>query len=205
MKKCYKCNKSKYLSEFNKDSSCKDGYMYKCKGCEKEYYKNNKETIKNKNKEYIAKNYQRVRKSNRVSTKKYYAKNKESSLKRTKLNHKKRIKHDISYKIACNLRRRLNYAVKGAKAGSHIRDLGCTASELVKYLESKFKIGMSWNNYGYYGWHIDHIIPLSKFDLTNYEHIRQACHYTNLQPLWWKENISKSNKEINAWQTSLTY
>lgn len=196
MKKCYKCNKIKNLSDFNKDSSRKDGYMHKCRSCGKKYYRSNKERIRNKNKEYVIKNYQKVRKSNRASTRKYYENNKESSLRRTKLNHKKRMKDDIQYRVACNLRRRLNHAVRKAKAGSHIKDLGCTIPELIKHLESKFKPGMSWDNYGYYGWHIDHIIPLSRFDLASAENIKQACHYTNLQPLWWKENISKSNRSM---------
>jgi len=50
---------------------------------------------------------------------------------------------------------------------------------------------MSWENYGYYGWHIDHIIPLS-FGKNDKE-IYELCHYTNLQPLWWTENFDKSD------------
>ena len=53
---------------------------------------------------------------------------------------------------------------------------------------------MTWNNYGYKGWHIDHIIPLSAFDLADREQFLKACHFTNLQPLRAEENFSKNNK-----------
>jgi hypothetical protein len=52
---------------------------------------------------------------------------------------------------------------------------------------------MNWNNYGVKGRHIDHIKPVSKFDLTKEEEIKKCFHYTNLQPLWWDENLKKSN------------
>jgi hypothetical protein len=63
---------------------------------------------------------------------------------------------------------------------------------LKAYLEAKFKPGMSWDNYG--EWHIDHIIPLNDFELTIREQFLDAVHYTNLQPLWKAENLSKGIK-----------
>lgn len=72
--------------------------------------------------------------------------------------------------------------------------LGCTLEEAFIHLESQFQDGMSWDNYGKYGWHIDHIKPIASFDLTDPEQIKKACHYTNLQPLWASENLSKSSK-----------
>ena len=105
---------------------------------------------------------------------------------------KERLKKDMNFKLAKSLRGRLNQAVKNNyKSGSAIRDLGCSIEELKKYLESKFQPEMSWDNWGKYGWHIDHIRPLSSFDLTDIKQVKEACHYTNLQPLWAVENLKK--------------
>jgi hypothetical protein len=107
----------------------------------------------------------------------------------------RRFSTDIKYKLAKTLRSRVNKAiVLSSKSGSAVRDLGCSIEFLKCYLESKFKTGMTWDNWSQQGWHIDHIMPLSKFDLTNPEQFLQACHYTNLQPLWAKENLSKGNR-----------
>ena len=50
---------------------------------------------------------------------------------------------------------------------------------------------MTWENYGRNGWEIDHIKPLSKCDLTDPEQFKEVCNYTNLQPLWAEDNLSK--------------
>jgi len=65
---------------------------------------------------------------------------------------------------------------------------------LKNILESKFQSGMNWENYG--EWHIDHIRPLSSFDLTNPTELKLACHYSNLQPLWAYDNLSNSDKRV---------
>ena len=70
--------------------------------------------------------------------------------------------------------------------------IGCTPHELKEHLETQFREGMSWENHGEKGWHIDHIIPLSS--AKNEEEIYKLCHYTNLQPLWWDENMSKGGR-----------
>jgi hypothetical protein len=71
--------------------------------------------------------------------------------------------------------------------------LGCSLGFAKLYLESLFKEGMSWDNYGYGNdkWHIDHIIPCALFDFTDIEQQRRCFHYTNLQPLWQPENFKK--------------
>jgi hypothetical protein len=99
---------------------------------------------------------------------------------------------DIAIKIKRNLRARLNKAVVGNyKSGSAVKDLGCSIENFKKYLESKWQSGMTWENCGRTGWQIDHIVPLCKFDLTNAVELKKACHYSNLQPMWWKDNLNK--------------
>lgn len=117
-----------------------------------------------------------------------------------KRRYRQRRKKDPAWRIVQNLRSRLSTIVrqitKGKKIRSHIKQLGCSPQELVKYLESKFQEGMSWDNYGngVDKWNIDHIIPISKLDPTDPESYEKLCHYTNLQPMWQPENIAKSDK-----------
>lgn len=103
-----------------------------------------------------------------------------------------RMKSNSTRKLKADLRSRLNRAIRGSyKSGSAVSDLGCSIEHLKKYLESKFLPGMTWGNRGQDGWHIDHIIPLSHFDLSDREQLKKACHYTNLQPMWAIDNIRK--------------
>lgn len=99
---------------------------------------------------------------------------------------------DINYKLSSNLRSRLSKAIgRNQKTCSAVRDLGCSLEDFKEHLKSKWQLGMTWSNYGKNGWHIDHIVPISRFDLENPEELKKACHYTNLQPLWWRDNIVK--------------
>jgi len=159
----------------------------------KDYYKNNKIQILEDKKEYYRNNIERI--SERK--KDYYSKNKSNIILNNLQYIVRRSKYDIAYKISRNLRSRLYQAIRNNyKSGSAVRDLGCSIECLKKYLESKFQLGMSWNNYGRNGWHIDHIKPVSSFDLTDKNQLKIACHYSNLQPLWAKDNLRKSNNEI---------
>ena len=107
----------------------------------------------------------------------------------------KRRRTDLQYKLAHNLRKRLTKAIRNNyKAGSAVRDIGCSIVELGQHLEKQLKPGMTWANWSPDGWHIDHIKALSKFDLTDREQFLKACHYTNLQPLWAKDNLAKGNR-----------
>ena len=105
--------------------------------------------------------------------------------------------NDPSFKIASNLRGRINSALKaqGAiKSSSLWEVLGCDKQTLILHLESQFTEGMTWQNHTTDGWHIDHRKPCAAFDLTNVEEQKLCFHYTNLQPLWSKENQSKNSK-----------
>jgi len=141
--------------------------------------------------------YYEINKDKRKSQMKAYREaNKERLYKQT-LEWKMKNKNNIQYKLSCRLRQRLRDALNVKhKVGSSVRDLGCTVTEFKSYLESKFQTGMTWDNYGLYGWHIDHIKPLASFDLTDRKQMLEACHYTNLQPLWAKDNLSKNDRLI---------
>lgn len=124
----------------------------------------------------------------------YYQKNKENIKKK----RVERYKNDIKFRITCILRGRLKesirkYRDKGAKYKSAMVLLGCDMDEFIKYIESMFRDGMKWENYGDM-WHIDHKMPINSFDMTNKEEQEKCFHYTNLQPLLAKENLSKGCK-----------
>ncbi len=84
--------------------------------------------------------------------------------------------------------------------------VGYTTEELKEHLETQFKKGMAWDNYGK-KWHIDHIIPRSKFNYIYYDDIdfKRCWALTNLQPLWAKENIQKSDKVDKDFQPFLSF
>lgn len=164
----------------------------------KEYYLKNSEKIKEKSRKYRVKNKEKLKLYSRDKDKKreYDRKYKKENRARVNkyLENKKKI--DVQFKLQTILRNRLLRALKTKyKTGSAVRDLGCTIPEFKKYLESLFSPGMTWNNHGVRGWHIDHISPLSKFDLTDRTQFLEAVNYKNLAPLWWDENIRKSNKQ----------
>lgn len=106
-----------------------------------------------------------------------------------------RYRTDVHFRLGMILRGRLLNAIKRQQATktfqSHVRLLGCTIDQARKHIESQFEPWMTWENHGFRSWHIDHIKPLSAFDLTDPEQVAEACHYTNLQPLDWQENLSK--------------
>lgn len=94
-----------------------------------------------------------------------------------------------------NMRRRLCLALNGkAKSASTMRLVGCDRDALVKHIEGHFKDGMGWHNYGMSGWVVDHIIPVSLFDMNLADHQRACFHFLNLQPLWSSLNSAKRNK-----------
>nr|QBK85779.1 MAG: hypothetical protein LCMAC101_03740 [Marseillevirus LCMAC101] len=75
--------------------------------------------------------------------------------------------------------------------------LGCTIEQFRIHIEDQFEKDMSWDNYG--EWEIDHIVPIKyKEDgnLLSVEDVIKRLYYTNTQPLWKKENMSKGSRYI---------
>jgi hypothetical protein len=100
-------------------------------------------------------------------------------------------------KIENALRCRLRAALKGrSKAASGPILVGCSMEELRRHLEALWQPGMSWDNYGLKGWVIDHILPCASFDLTDPEQQYKCFHYTNLQPLWSVDNMTKGARIV---------
>jgi len=128
-----------------------------------------------------------------AKNKKYYEANKIEIQVKNNIYWQNKYHNDINFKLAALLRSRLRNAIKNQqKSGSAVDDLGCSIEELVVYLENLFTEGMTWDNHG--EWHIDHIKPLAKFNLTNRRELLKACNYSNLQPLWAKDNLSKGGR-----------
>jgi hypothetical protein len=124
-------------------------------------------------------------------------KNRKAQSKRT-IWVRERRRNDIAFRIELNLRRRIHYVVRGKdKSESTRKLLGCSIPDFKIYIESKFEPGMSWENYGREGWHIDHIMPCAIFDLSKPEHRKRCFHFSNLQPLWAEENRSKHDKVVS--------
>ncbi len=104
-----------------------------------------------------------------------------------------KLRQTPSGKIAHSLRRSIQRMVEYGATKRHRTSglLGADFGVVRLHIESLFAPGMSWDNYGPRGWHIDHIKPLASFNLTDPEQMKQAAHYTNLQPLWAIDNLSK--------------
>jgi len=223
IKKCTKCREEKEISikYFHKNSRSKDGYAPACKVCIKsksaKYYLDNMAKIKESNKKWYNANSAVVlertnkwskahRAESREFTKKWRAKNIEKKRLLDKIYSAKKystVKGKLSNHISNGLYKSLR---KGVKRGRHWESLiGYTVDQLKVHLEKLFKKGMSWDNYGRYGWHIDHKIPIDAFNFQSPEDIdfKKCWTLSNLQPMWWIENLQKSNKLERPFQPSL--
>lgn len=156
------------------------------------YREKNREVIRAKLKEYYYNNHEKMLASAARSRNK---RRKERSQKQYEYK-KKRLKTDIAFKITERIRSRINLCLKRyktIKSQEFKTLLGTNDMQVIwKHLEKQFKKGMTRENHGL--WHIDHIIPISSFDLTKPEQQIKCFHYTNMQPLWAKENLSKGAK-----------
>ncbi len=175
MKICISCNKKLELNAFSGNNSTKDKLCSSCKICVRAYSKQLR--IKN-------------------GWVKKVKKEKVLNLKRNREQKKMRMDKDPIFKIKCNTRSLLYNSFKRACKGKYKKSLStenmlcCSMDFFIKHIENLFSEGMTFENYGL--WHLDHIKPISNCktieDIINYNH------YTNLQPLWAKDNILKSNK-----------
>lgn len=92
---------------------------------------------------------------------------------------------DPAYRLFRNVHRRAGQALGGSASPS--ASVGATMQTLRHYIEAQFRPGMSWENYRQ--WEVDHILPLS--GATSFDDLVSRCHYTNLQPLWRRQNRMK--------------
>jgi len=170
------------------------------------YYFKNKKEILEKNKVWREQNKEQLK----ISAHNKYLENKEEILEKNKewpkLNKERYLKNDREYRkrvrkeridirLIESVRTRTGKAFKSKKINKNnhtLELLGCSQQYYKKYITDKLKPGMTTDNYGL--WHIDHIIPLSSFDLTKKDEQLKAFHYQNTQPLWAKENLSKGAK-----------
>lgn len=167
----------------------------------KKYYAKNKETILSycktwslKNKERKKETSKKWRNLNPEKVRKYCRNYRKRN--RQKINEKQRIllatpMGRLKNALRC-ASKRIAYYSGAKKRFPTIKFLGCSFAHAKQHIESQFKDGMNWGNFG--EWHIDHIRPLASFDLTDATQQLMAGHYTNLQPLWAAENMSKGAK-----------
>lgn len=203
-KKCFKCGIIKPIEKWSICLSRRDGLQTACKDCRKITYIKNKEHNLLKKKEYYQKNINKMQEEGRkkyeknkdrvlANRKKYVQNNKE------KINkyYKNKYKNNLNFKIKCRIYSRLGKFIKlKSKTKTITGYIGLSHEMYIKYLESKWDVGMSWDNYGHGKdkWCIDHIIPLKFFDLNNHEHLKIAVYYKNTQPMWFSNNCSKGSK-----------
>jgi hypothetical protein len=193
---CGTCKEPKPATDefFARDANTPSGFRSRCKTCDSVaaagYYNRNQD-----------KRIANAASWNQANPERYYANKKESDKRcRPRINRQRseRRAADPQFRIGLQLRSRLANAIRAqldgredrGRGASAVRDLGCTLEELTRHLEARFQPGMSWDNYGS-AWHVDHVTPLAWFDLTNADQCREACRFTNLQPLWGPDNLKK--------------
>ncbi len=206
MKKCVTCKEIKDFNNFHKSVSKKDGHGAECKTC-KSIYDKNRPYIKRKlTPEQYSKKLARqakYREEKRALKPQRIKKTAEEILARKRLFRNTYRKINLVDKIANRLRLRIKKVLKNNIPSNKKSDtrsyfssnVGCKGTELIKHIESQFKSGMSWDNYGWGSgkWVIDHIRPIVDFIKCG-EDPRLANHYSNLQPLWFDDNTAKGAK-----------
>ena len=182
------------IKAYSKKGNQKQKEKYKSDPVFREKLLEKKKNYRDNNPEFKMKIYLRdnEKKREKYKTDKKFRKD---TIERTAKRVIERFNTDLNFRLRMLLRGRIRSVMKtkNAKKNSQVYDLlGCSLESFKKHMENQFSSGMSWSNIG--KWHIDHIYPLSKFDLTKLEEQKKAFHYTNMQPLWAKDNLQKSSK-----------
>jgi hypothetical protein len=184
-----------YYNNYKKALKCREEYRAKnaekLKSYQRNWYVKNAEKIKEERRKRYAENPELANEQI-----KEYRRNNPDKVKETYRKVSLRRSKDPVYKLSHAISKGIYKSMRRNKNGNHWEDLvGYTLDDLIKHLESQFKDGMSWDNYGS-GWHIDHKTPKSWFHFTSYEdkEFKQCWALDNLQPLWAEENIRKQNR-----------
>jgi len=206
MKVCTNCFISKNETEFFKTKN--NNLRGECKDCfnvkRKERYNKNKQKELERNKIYRQKNkekiyllnktYQKVNKEKVNTYKKKWLENNLEKRKEVSKRYQRKKREDNYYRILDAFRSSFYLMLKKNSASKKFKLLKYNREDLIKRIESTWTEGMNWDNYGKNGWHIDHIKPLSSFDINKQEELNKAWDLNNLQALWASENLSKSSK-----------
>lgn len=162
---------------------------------QKIYNRENPDVNKRATSRYRQKHRIKLRELNRLKARKLRAEGKPQKRDR------ERRATDPIYNLSRRIRSRINMAFYKAKKGTRkhttaIQLLGCSYAEFKRHIESQFTEGMSWEKVIDGSIHIDHIKPVSSFDLTDSLQQKAAFHFTNCQPMWAVENLEKGRKII---------
>lgn len=186
-KDCFDCCKAR-------SKKYRDANGSKLKISKKEYWEKNKHRFRDKRAEYDLIYRTAKIETKRKSAREWARRNRRKIIDRAIF----RYKTEPQFNLRIKLRRRIWMALfkrrGGIVADTTIKLLGCSFSFFKKYFELKFKDGMTWNHVLSGEIHIDHIKPCSKFDLSKKGEQEKCFHYTNLQPLWGRDNLIKGAK-----------
>jgi len=194
-----KAKKNVYMKEYLKlhkekiNSDRKKRYLTnidRIKEQTKKWRQSNREKKSQIDKEYQLKNKDKIRENKR----RYYLSKREEFIKKSTEYTINRRKVDPIYRLKDILRTRIIVCLvqrKYKKSKTTEELIGASIEKVREHLESQFKEGMTWSNHGTYGWHIDHIVPLAT--AKDEEETIKLFHFTNLQPLWAKDNLIKGS------------
>jgi hypothetical protein len=196
---CNNCQISKHRDEFHKREAASSGVASWCKICRNEHHKQPeiRQQRKNSSRSWIQRPENGHKKSTYHATFYSNPENLAAKIKSQNERNKVRKQEDPGFLLACTMRTRLNAAIRSnCKGGSAVKDLGCSIEFFRTFIESQFKEGMAWGNYGNRKgqWNLDHKAPLSWFDLSDPIHVGLACNYRNMRPMWASDNVAKGNK-----------